>query len=155
MTAVIQDLKYGLRMLAKNPGFTAVAVLTLALGIGASAVIFSVINGLFLHPAGIADPAHLFAIRVKYHKLNLPSIVVSAPDFADVRDSRQIFSSTAAENEEGFNYLAPGGPERLMVAKVTWEWFNVFGVRPLVGRVFQPEEDQPNANHVAVLAYGT
>jgi len=155
MNALFQDLKFGLRMLAKNPGFTAVAVLTLALGIGANAVIFSVINGLFLHPAGIADPAHLFAIRVKYQKLNLPSIVISVPDFADVRNSRQIFSSTAASNEEGFNYLAPNGPERLMAAKVTWEWFNVFGVRPLVGRVFQPEEDQPNANQVAVLAYDT
>jgi hypothetical protein len=97
MPILWQDLKYGLRMLAKNPGFTAVAVLTLALGIGANTVIFSVINGLFLHPAGIADPAHVFAIRVKYQKLNLPSIVISAPDFADVRDSRQIFSSTAAE----------------------------------------------------------
>jgi predicted permease len=155
MSALLQDLRFGFRMLAKNPGFTAVAVLTLALGIGANAVIFSVINGLFLHPAGIADPAHLFAIRVKYTKLNLPSIVISAPDFADVRNSRQIFSSTAASNEEGLNYLAPEGPERLMAAKVTWEWFNVFGVRPLVGRVFQPEEDQPNANQVAVLAYAT
>jgi predicted permease len=154
MSNLLHDLRYGLRMLAKNPGFTAAAVLTLALGIGANTVIFSVINGLFLHPAGIADPSHLFAIRVKYQKLNLPSIVISAPDFADVRDSRQIFSSTAAENEEGFNYLAQGGPERLMAAKVTWEWFNVFGVRPLMGRVFQPEEDQPRANQVAVLAYG-
>ena len=63
--------------------------------------------------------------------------------------------TTAASDEEGFNYLAPDGPERLMAAKVTWEWFNVFGVRPLVGRVFQPEEDQPNANQVAVLAYDT
>ena len=143
MSTLFQDLKFGLRMLAKNPGFTVVAMLTLALGIGANAVIFSVINGLFLHPAGIADPAHVFAIRVKYQKLNLPSIVISAPDFADVRDSRQIFSSTAASDEEGFNYLAADGPERLMAAKVTWEWFNVFGVRPLVGRVFQPEEDQP------------
>ena len=155
MTILLQDLRYGLRMLTKNPGFTAVAVLTLALGIGANAVIFSVINGLFLHPAGMADPAHLFAIRVKYQKLNLPSVVISAPDFADVRDSRQIFSSTAAVDEEGFNYLASEGPERLMVAKATWEWFNVFGVRPLAGRVFRPEEDQPHANQVAVLAYAT
>jgi len=155
MNNLFQDLKFGLRMLAKNPGFTAVAMLTLALGIGANAVIFSVINGLFLHPAGIADPAHVFAIRVKYQKLNLPSIVISAPDFADVRGSRQIFSSTAASDEEGLNYLASDGPERLMAAKVTWEWFNVFGVRPLVGHVFQPEEDQPHANQVAVLAYGT
>jgi predicted permease len=155
MNTLFHDLKFGLRMLAKNPGFTAVAILTLALGIGANTVIFSVINGLFLHPAGIADPAHVFAIRVKYQKLNLPSIVISAPDFADVRNSRQIFSSTAASDEEGFNYLAPNGPERLMAAKVTWEWFNVFGVRPLMGRVFQPEEDQPHANQVAVLAYAT
>jgi len=126
-------------MLAKNPGFTTVAVLTLALGVAANAVIFSVINGLFLHPSGIADPTHLFAIRVKYDKLNLKSIAVSAPAYAEVRESRQIFSSTAAENEEGFNYLAPDGPQRLMAAKVSWEWFNVFGVRPLAGRVFRPE----------------
>ena len=110
MRMLLPDLRYGLRMLAKNPGFTAVAVLTLALGIGANAVIFSVINGLFLHPAGIADPARVFAIRVKYQKLNLPSIVASVPGFADVRDSRQVFSSTAASDEEGFNYLAPDGP---------------------------------------------
>ena len=142
-------------MLAKNPGFTTVAVLTLALGVAANAVIFSVINGLFLHPSGIADPTHLFAIRVKYDKLNLKSIVVSAPAYAEVRESRQIFSSTAAENEEGFNYLAPDGPQRLMAAKVSWEWFNVFGVRPLAGRVFRPEEDQPHNNQVVVLAYPT
>jgi len=74
-------------MLAKNPGFTTVAVLTLALGVAANAVIFSVINGLFLHPSGIADPTHLFAIRVKYDKLNLKSIVVSAPAYAEVRES--------------------------------------------------------------------
>jgi predicted permease len=154
LSTLLQDVRYGIRQLRRSPGFTAVATLTLALGIGASAAIFSVINGLFLHPAAIVDPAHLFAIRVKYQKLNLASIVLSAPDFADVRDSRQIFSSTAAENDEGFNYLAPEGPERLMAAKVTWEWFNVFGVRPLLGRVFQPEEDRPRANQVAVLAYG-
>jgi predicted permease len=150
---LLKDILFGLRMLAKNPGFTAVAVLTLALGIGANSVIFSVINGLFLHPAGIADPARVFAIRVRYQKLNLPSIVVSAPGFADVRDSRQVFSSTAASDEQSFNCLGSNGPERMMVAKVTWEWFNVFGVRPLMGRVFRPEEDQPKANQVVVLAY--
>ncbi|HEV2491620.1 MAG TPA: ABC transporter permease [Terriglobia bacterium] len=155
MATLVQDLRYGSRLLAKNPGFTAVAVLTLALGIGANTVTFSVINGLFLHPKGIQDPTHLFAIRVRYTKLNLKSIVISAPDFADVRDSRQVFSCTAASDEEGFNYLARDGPERLMAAKVTWEWFNVFGVRPLAGRVFRPEEDQPHSNQVAVLAYHT
>src|SRR5580698_7833257 len=100
MGALMQDFRYGVRMLRKNPGFTAVAVLTLALGGGANAANYSVINGLILHPLGIDDPAHLFAIRVNYDKLNLKSIVISPPDFRDVRDSTEIFSSAAASNEE-------------------------------------------------------
>jgi predicted permease len=142
-------------MLAKNPGFTTVAVLSLALGIGANTIIFSVINHLFLHPTGIGDPDHLFAVRVKYDKLNLKSIVISAPGFKDIRDSKQIFTSAAASNEESFNYLAPEGPKRLAVAKVTWQWFEAFGARPLLGRIFRPEEDQPHANQVALLTYDT
>jgi len=155
MSTLFQDLRYGLRMLARNPGFTVVAVLTLALGIGANTIIFSTINSLFLHPTGISDPDHLFAVRVKYDKLNLKSIVISAPDFKDVRDSKEIFSSAAAENEESFNYIGPEGPQRLAVAKVTWQWFDTFGARPLAGRIFRPEEDQPHANYVALLAYDT
>jgi len=155
MATIMQDLKYGLRMLAKHPGFTAVAVLSLALGIGANTIIFSVINGLFLHPLGIGDPEHLFAVRVKYDKLNLKSIVISAPDFKDIRDSKQVFASAAAENEESVNYLAPEGPQRVAVSKVTWDWFDTFGARPLLGRMFRPEEDQPHANQVVLLAYDT
>ncbi len=155
MSTLLQDLRYGLRMLAKNPGFTAVAVLSLALGIGANTIIFSMINGLFLHPSGISDPEHLFAVRVKYDKLNLKSAVISAPDFKDIQDSKQVFASAAAENEQSFNYLAPEGPRRLTVAKATWQWFDAFGARPFLGRTFRPEEDQPHANQVAVLAYDT
>ena len=142
-------------MLVKNPGLTAVAVLSLALGIGANTIIFSVINELFLHPTGISDPDHLFAVRVKYDKLNLKSIVISTPGFKDIRDSKQIFTSAAAEYQESFNYLAQEGPKRLTVAKVTWQWFDAFGARPLLGRIFRPEEDQPHANQVAMLAYDT
>jgi len=155
MNTLIQDIRYGIRMLAKDPGFTTVAVLSLALGIGANTIIFSTINKLFLHPAGISDPARLFAVRVKYDKLNLKSIVISAPGFKDIRDSKQIFTSAAASYEESFNYLAPGGPQRLSVTKVTWEWFDTFGARPLLGRIFRPEEDQPHANQVVVLAHDT
>ncbi len=155
MATLLRDLRYGFRMLAKNLGFTTVAVLSLALGIGANTIIFSLINGLFLHPLGISDPAHLFAVRVKYEKLNLRSIVISAPDFKDVQDSKQVFSSAAAEYQENFNYLAAQGPERLTVAKVTWQWFDTFGARAFLGRVFRPEEDQPHANQVALLAYDT
>ncbi|HXR38380.1 MAG TPA: hypothetical protein VN776_04780, partial [Terracidiphilus sp.] len=133
MATLLRDLRYGFRMLAKNLGFTTVAVLSLALGIGANTIIFSLINGLFLHPLGISDPAHLFAVRVKYEKLNLKSIVISAPDFKDVQDSKQVFSSAAAEYQENFNYLAAQGPERLTVAKVTWQWFDTFGARAFLG----------------------
>lgn len=153
--STLTDLRYALRTLRNNVGFAAVAVLTLALGIGANTLIFSIINGLYFHPAGIADPGHLFAIRVKYEKFGLKSLVLSAPAFKDVHDSPQIFSSAAASDEESYNYLAPDGPKRLRVAQVTSEWFSTFGVRPQLGRGFRPEEDQPGANHAALLSHET
>ncbi len=155
MNTLSADLRFALRILRKNAGFTAVAVLTLALGMGANTVIFSIIDGLYFHLAGIADPSHLFAIRTKYEKLGLKSLVLSAPSFKDVLESRQIFSSAAGADEESYNYLAPDGPQRLRVARVTSEWFAAFGVRPQLGRVFTSEEDQPHANQVALLSHST
>jgi predicted permease len=155
MSALLQDLKFGLRMLAKNPGFTAVAVLTLALGIGANTIIFSTINRLFLHPVGIGDPSHLYVIRAKYDKLNLASIILSAPGFKDIQESRQVFASAAASNEVSFNYMDATGPQRLSATRVTRQWFDTFGAQPLLGRTFTAEEDQPHANQVAVLAHDT
>src|SRR5579862_1293266 len=95
MGNILKDVKYGFRMLVKNPGFTIVAALTLALGIGANTAIFSVVNSLFLHPVGIPQPDRLLAVRVKYDKLNLKDITISLTDYADVRDAKQIFSSAA------------------------------------------------------------
>jgi putative ABC transport system permease protein len=149
-----QDIRYGLRQLRRNPGFTAVAVLTLALGIGANTAIFSVINSLFLRPPGLPNPDRVVAVRGKYDKLGLKSIVISAPDFAGIRDSRKIFAAAAIENDADFNYTASDWPRRLQGAMVSWQWFDVFGARPILGRTFTPEEDQPNANQEVVLAYG-
>ncbi|MGP0073694.1 MAG: ABC transporter permease [Bryobacteraceae bacterium] len=149
-----QDLRYGLRMLAKSPGFTLVAVLTLALGIGANTAIFSVINTMFLHPPGITHPERVVALRVRYTKLGLHNIRASAPDFAQVRDSRKIFASAALEDEADFNYTGGERPERLRGARVSWQWFDVFEASPILGRVFTSQEDQPNANYEAVLSYG-
>ncbi len=154
MRTLLEDFRYALRMLLKSPGFTVVAVLTLALGIGANTAIFSVVNGLLLHPYGIPHPERLLAIRARYEKLNLKSIVISAPDYTFVRDNKQTFAAAAIETENDFNYAAGAWPLRLRGARVSWQWFDVFEARPLLGRVFAPEEDQPNADHEVVLAYG-
>src|SRR5271156_4754953 len=155
MNNLVHDIRYALRMLWKNPGFTAVAVLTLALGIGANTAIFSAVNGLLLHPNGIAHPERLAAIRVRYEKLNLKSIVISAPNYGFVRDNKQVFASVAAQTDGDFNYTGGDWPLRLRGAKVSWQWFEVFEAKAMLGRVFLPEEDQPNANHEVVLAYNT
>jgi predicted permease len=153
MQTLMQDVRYALRMLRKSPGFAIVAVLTLALGIGANTAIFSLVNGLLLHPAGIPHPSRLVAARARYDKLNLKSIVMSVPDFASVRDSRNVFAATAVMQPASFNYIAGAGPIQLQGARVSVEWFNVFETRPLLGRVFSVEEDQPNTNHEIVLSY--
>ena len=154
MATLWQDLRYGIRMLFKSPGFTAIAVLTLALGIGANTAIFSVVNALFLRPPGVAHPGQVVVQRARYAKLGLKNIVVSAPDFAQMRDSKKVFVTSALEDSKDFNYTAGEYPQQLRGAKVSWQWFDVFGAKPIVGRVFTAAEDQPNANHEVVLSYG-
>ncbi|MBV8845858.1 MAG: ABC transporter permease, partial [Bryobacterales bacterium] len=153
LDVMLQDLRYALRQFRKNPVFTAVAVATLAIGIGANTAIFSLVNQILLHPMGIKDPDRLVAIREKYDKLNLKSINVSPPVFADARNSREIFEHTAISRAASFNYSFQSLPEQLQAASVSVEWFDVFQAKPLLGRVFLPEEDQPNANHVVVLSH--
>ena len=152
MGAFWQNLRYGVRTLAKSPGFAAIAIATLALGIGANTAIFSVVNGLFLHPPGVSQPDRVVVQRVRYLKLGLTNIMVSAADFARMRDSRQVFQSAALADTGDFNYSAGEFPQRLRGANVSWQWFQVFGARPILGRVFTRQEDQPNANHEVVLA---
>ena len=154
MNTFWQDLRYGLRTLRKNPGFTAIAVLTLALGIGANTAIFSVVNALFLHPPGVTHPEQVVVQRARYAKMGLMNIVVSLPDYARMRDSTKSFAVAAAEKGADFNYTGGEYPQDLQGALVTWQWFEVFGAKPILGRTFTAAEDQPNANHEVVLSYG-
>lgn len=155
MNTLLQDVRFGLRALAKSPGFAAVAILTLALGIGANTAIFSVVNTLFLHPPGVAQPDRVVVQRARYNKLGLKNIVVSVPDYAQVRDSKNVFATAALCTQTTFNYTAGDFPQQLRGALVTWQWFDVFGHKPAAGRVFTADEDQPNANHEVILSYGT
>ena len=153
--ALAWDVRYAMRRLRKAQGFTVVAVLTLALGIGANSAIFSAINALLLNPISPFDADRIVAIRVNYEKLNIRSITVSPTVFADIRDSKEIFAAAGMGTGGDFNYNASDLPEHLFGQRVTWQWFDVFGAKPILGRLFTPEEDQPNANRVVILEYRT
>jgi len=150
---VTGDLRVACRTLARSPAFTLTSVAVLAMGIGANTAIYGLINQVLLNPPGISHPERVIAVRAKYDKLGLASIPVSVPDFADVQSSKATFEYAAVMGQGGFNYTGGSVPERLRGASVSLHWFDVFGAKPLLGRTFRPEEDQPNANAVAVLSY--
>jgi predicted permease len=152
MNTLIQDLKYGLRMLAKNPGFTVVAVLTLALGIGANTAIFSVVNGVLLNPLRYPEPERLVALYSRDGNFTRSSIAY--PNFLDwVRDNRS-FSALAAYRGEDFNLMGMGEPERVPGEMVSATFFPLLGVKPVIGRMFLPQEDQVGAAPVVLISSG-
>jgi predicted permease len=157
MRGFLQDLRYSFRQLRKSPVFAVTAVLTLALGIGANVAVFTVMNATLLNPSGVPHPQGVVALRSGYNYGDLANISLSAPDFEDSSEGKEIFTSAAILNGIDFNYTADGAatPELLRGAKVSWQWFDVFWARPILGRVFRPEEDQPGAQHEVVLSYCT
>jgi putative ABC transport system permease protein len=140
-------------MLGKSPGFTFVAVLTLALGIGANTAIFSVVYGVLLRPLPYSDPDRLVVFMQAYPQKGLNTWGLSQANFAMYRDQNQSFERIAAYTNTGFNLTGDGEPERLIGANVTADFFGVFGVEPALGRTFRPEEDTPGNNNVCVLSY--
>jgi ABC-type lipoprotein release transport system permease subunit len=157
MQTIWQELRYALRQLRKSPGFAAVSILTLALGIGANIAVFSVTNAVLLNPSGIPNASGLMALRARYRAMpDLNNISMSAPDFGDAVAGKNIFSSGAVMQGGSFNYARENSnPELLRGAKVSSGWFDTFGVQPYLGRVFTAEEDQPAAGNEVVLSYGT
>ncbi len=155
MHTILQEFRYALRQLRKSPGFALVSVLTLALGIGANIAVFSVTNAVLLNPSGIPHADGLVALRSRYLSMaDLSNIGISAPDFGDAAAGRNIFQSAAAMQAASFNFSRENAnPELLRGGKVSSGYFDVFQARPYLGRVFSPEEDQPGAEHEAVLSY--
>ena len=152
MTTLIQDLKYGLRMLAKDPGFATVAVLTLALGIGANTALFSVVNGVLLNPLRYWQSDRLVALYTRTAEFSKSSI--SYPNFLDwVRENRS-FSALAAYRQDDFSLTGMGEPERVPVEMISASFFPLLGVKPIIGRTFLPEEDQVGAGPVALISGG-
>ena len=147
---LLQDLRYAFRVFSKNPGFVAVAILTLALGIGANTALFSVVNGVLLNPLPYTEPERLAALYAKTDDFGRSSI--SYPNFLDwVRDNRS-FSSLAAFRSDSFNLTGVGEPQRLAANMVSASFFPTLGIKPVLGRFFFEQEDQLGAAPVAVIS---
>jgi predicted permease len=147
-----RETRIAFRSLRHAPGFTVLAIVTLALAIGANSAIFSAVNTLLFHPAGISEPGRVAVVRARYDKLHLKDLVISLDNFRQISDSPQIFSAAAIAKTSSFTYTGGAYPLRLAALRVSWRWFEVFGAEPSQGRVFTAEEDQPHNNQVAVLS---
>jgi predicted permease len=155
MQKLWQDLRYGLRTLAKSPGFTIVAVLTLALGIGANTAIFSVVNGVLLRPLSYKDSAALVNIWGRFAKQGIPQNWISEPEYWDLRNHNESFSQIAAYALGGSANLtsASSRPVQVSAASATADLFPMLGISPILGRNFSADEDQPGHFHFVLLSY--
>jgi len=149
---VLQDIRYGLRILAKSPGFAAVAILTLALGIGANTALFSVVNGVLLNPLPFSRPDRLVAIYERSQQFEQQSI--SYPNFLDWRRDNRSFSQLAAFRQDDFDLTGMGTPQRVAVEMVSATFFPLLGVKPSIGRTFLPQEDALGGRPVVLLSDG-
>jgi len=154
MQTLIQDLRYGARMLLKKPGFTLIAVLTLALGVGANTAIFSVVNAVLLRPLQYSDPDRLVQVWQNLPQLGLNQVTVSAPEFLDYKDQNRVFERMAAFRPQGFTLTGGAEPERIFGARVSADLFSLLGVAPALGRTFLLEEDQIGGPRAVILSHG-
>ncbi len=154
MDTLIQDLRFAFRTLLKSPGFTLVAVLTLALGIGANTAIFSVIDAVLLRPLPYAEPDRLVDVNHFYPSLNNLRAGVSVPGFRDYSARTDLFEHAAVETSRSMNLTGVGEPELVDVVMVSGEFFPTLGVGAALGRTLRPDEAQAGRHHVLVLSDG-
>jgi len=152
MRTLLQDLRYGLRMLSKSPGFAAIAVLTLALGIGANTALFSVVNGVLLNPLAYPHPDQLVALYERNPGFDKGPIAYL--NFLDWQREAQSFSSMAMYRGQDYNFTGTEKAERLGGYMISADFFTTLGVKPILGRAFRPEEDLPGASPIVILSGG-
>ncbi len=154
----MNDLKFACRQLLKNPGFSAVAVLTLALGIGANTAIFSIVNGVLLKPLPYSDPEQLVTVWERSPQRGIEQERVSGPNYLDWRAQNSVFSEMAAspgwEGVDDFNLVLRDSAVKVVASYTSASLFTTLGTRPLLGRALLPEEDQKQGNRAAVLSFG-
>src|SRR5215211_7046883 len=157
MESLIQDIRYGLRSLIKSPGFAAVAIIALALGIGANTAIFSVVNGILLRPLPYKDPQKLAIVWETLINLQSEtgdaSFPVASGNFLDWQAQNQTFDYMAAFHSQTLNLTGSGEPERVGVIRASADLFPMLGIEPARGRTFLADEDVADANRVVVLSH--
>ena len=156
MNGLVQDLRYAVRQLRGSPGFAAVAILTLALGIGANTAIFSVVNGVLLRPLAFKDPGRLVRLWHVPPAKSFPGITtftVSPANYVDWQRQNHVFEDMAIYAYRGFTLTGSGQPEQVDAGAVSARFFSTLGVQPMLGRVFSAEEDSPGHANVVVLSY--
>src|SRR5271167_33689 len=148
-----QDFRYGVRMFRKSPGFTAVAGLTLALGIGANTAIFSVVNAVLLSPLPYANAHRLMLVKETLPNLSAEPFNVSGPDIAEIQKLNHVFEGVGGFRVWTYEFSGRGEPARVTANRISSDLFDMLGVQPVVGREFEPQEEQ-SGNEVVILSYG-
>ena len=151
MTGWLQDVRYARRALARSPGFAAVAILTLALGVSAATIVYALADGILLRPLPIHDPDRVVLTR---ELIDGDEVSISWPNFQDWRDRATVFEQLAAWRGLTTNLSGYGEPQRLMARQVTANLFGVLGVAPVLGRDFTPADDQPGVERVCLVSHG-
>ncbi len=149
---LMQDIRYGIRMLLQNPAFTAIAVLTLALGIGANSAIFSVINSVLLRPLPYDESNRLVILWERSPQLDGMSIAY--PNFIDWRNQNKVFEKIGVYRRQSYNLTGSGEPVQVLGGMVSADLFEALRIKPAIGRIFNQEEDKPGGKEVVVLSYG-
>src|SRR5262245_54566959 len=154
METLLSDIKHGLRLLLRNPGFTVIVILALALGIGANTAVFSVMNAVLLKPLPYPNSDHIVSVAGRFTGIGIPDDrnAISPPEFDDLRKFSTSFSDISAVSGASYNIRVSDTPERVAGALVTANFFRMLGVEAEVGRLFAAEEDKPGNDDVVVIA---